>query len=108
VDFVDVKVLEDHSGLEVTVDLDGLEPEDVRVELYYGVRAEGYHIERPHIVELRHPKRLEGGKWLYTYRGSALRHLGDPCWHYALRVYPHHEKLPHKFLLGLIKWRGLD
>ncbi|GAB6135796.1 maltodextrin phosphorylase [Thermococcus prieurii] len=108
VGFVDVRVFDDRSGLEVTVDLDGLNPEDVRVELYYGVRAEGYHIEKPHIVELRHPKRLEGGKWLYTYHGSALRHLGDPCWHYALRVYPHHEKLPHKFLLGLIKWRGLD
>ncbi len=108
VDFVDVKILDERSGLEVTVDLDGLKPEDVRVELYYGVRAEGYHVERPHIVELRHPERLQDGKWLYTYHGSALKHLGDPCWHYAVRIHPHHEKLPHKFLLGLVKWTGLD
>jgi len=108
VSFVDVKVLDDRSGLEVTVDLDGLKPEDVRVELYYGVRAEGYTVEKPHIVELRHPQRLEDNKWLYTYHGSALKHLEDPCWHYAVRIHPHHEKLPHRFLLGLVKWIGLD
>ncbi|AIU69882.1 alpha-glucan phosphorylase [Thermococcus eurythermalis] len=108
VDFVDVKVLDDNSGLEVTVDLDGLKPEDVRVELYYGVRADGNTVERPNIVELRHPEKLEDGKWLYAYHGSALKHLGDPCWHYAVRVHPHHEKLPHRFLLGLVKWVGLD
>ncbi|WP_297495553.1 maltodextrin phosphorylase [Thermococcus sp.] len=108
VGFVDVRVLDNRSGLEVLIDLDGLKPEDVRVELYYGVRAEGYHIEKPHIIELRHPRRLEGGKWLYLYRGNALKHLGNPCWHYALRVYPYHEKLPHRFLLGFVKWFGLD
>ncbi|WP_457741413.1 maltodextrin phosphorylase [Thermococcus sp.] len=95
-------------GLEVVMNLDGLKPEDVKVELYYGVRAEGYHIEKPYIIELRHPKRLDGRRWLYRYEGNALRHLGDPCWHYALRVYPYHEKLPHRFLLGLVKWWGLD
>ncbi|KUH31661.1 alpha-glucan phosphorylase [Thermococcus celericrescens] len=104
----DPKVREDGTGLEVEVVLDGLKPEDVRVELYFGVKAEGYNVERAHIIELRHPKKLEGGRWLYTYEGNALRHLGDPCWHYALRVYPHHEKLPHRFLLGLVKWKNLD
>ncbi|ASJ12016.1 maltodextrin phosphorylase [Thermococcus thioreducens] len=102
-----IKIRDDRSGFEVTLYLDGLAPEDVRVELYYGVRAEGYHVEKPYIIELRHPKKLEDGRWLYTYEGTALRHLGDPCWHYALRVYPHHEKLPHRFLLGLVKWKGL-
>lgn len=94
--------------LEVRVYLDGLKPEDVEVELYYGVRAQGYEIEKPHIVELRHPEQVGEGEWLYTYEGNALRHLGDPCWHYAVRVHPHHEKLPHRFLLGLVKWKGLD
>ena len=107
VEFRDVTVREDRSGLEVVVNLDGLSPEDVKVELYYGVRAEGYNIERPHIIELRHPRELGDGRWSYTYEDNALKHLGDPCWHYALRVYPHHEKLPTKFLLGLIKWKGL-
>ncbi|WP_297488079.1 maltodextrin phosphorylase [Thermococcus sp.] len=108
VEFKDATVNGDRSELRVILDLDDLSPEDVKVELYYGVRAQGYDIERPHILELRHPKRLEDGTWLYAYQNGALRHLGDPCWHYALRVYPHHDKLPHKFLLGLVKWRSLD
>ena len=103
-----IKVREDRSGFEATLYLDGLAPEDVRVELYYGVKAEGYHVEKPYIIELRHPKKLGGDRWLYTYEGTALRYLDNPCWHYALRVYPHHEKLPHRFLLGLVKWHGLE
>jgi len=108
VEFVDVNIAKDRSGLDITVDLDGLKPEDVHVELYYGVRAERYHIDKPYVLELRHPENLRSTRWLYRYRGNALRHLGDPCWHHALRIYPYHEKLPHKFLLGLVKWRGLE
>jgi len=108
VEFLKVDVEEDRQGLEALLDLDGLKPEDVKVELYYGVRAEGYYIDKPHIIELRHPKEVKNGQWVYTYHGKALKHLGDSCWHYALRVYPHHEKLPHRFLLGLVKWIGLD
>ncbi|NJE84779.1 glycosyltransferase family 1 protein [Thermococcus sp. CX2] len=100
-------VITDGSRLQVIIHLDGLKPEDVRLELYCGVHAEEHRIEKPHIFELRHPKELGDGRWLYTYEGSALRHLGDPCWHYAIRIYPHHEKLSHRFLLGLVKWRGL-
>ena len=106
--FEELKLMEDRKGFEVVVYLDGLKPEDVRVELYYGVKAEGYHVEKPYIIELRHPKNLGDNRWLYTYEGNALRHLGDPCWHYALRVYPHHDKFPHRFLLGLVKWKGLE
>ena len=106
--FEDVKIGEDGRRIEAIVYLDGLEPEDVKVELYYGVRAEGYNVERPHIIEIRHPEELGDGRWLYTYEGNALKHLGDPCWHHAIRVYPHHEKLPHRFLFGLVKWWGLD
>lgn len=99
-------VITDGSRLQVIVHLDGLKPEDVCLELYFGVHAEEHHIEKPHIFELRHPKELGDGRWLYTYEGSALRHLSDPCWHYAIRIYPHHERLSHRFLLGLVKWRG--
>ncbi|AIF68914.1 alpha-glucan phosphorylase [Palaeococcus pacificus DY20341] len=93
-------------SVEVVVNLDGLSPEDVKVEMYYGVKAEGYMIEKPYIIELRHPQELGNGRWKYKYEGNALKNLGNPCWHYAIRVYPHHDKLPYKFLLGLIKWKG--
>uniref|UniRef100_UPI0025F6B940 alpha-glucan family phosphorylase n=1 Tax=Thermococcus sp. TaxID=35749 RepID=UPI0025F6B940 len=99
--------VEDRSGLEAVVYLDGLNPEDVKLEIYCGVYTEDYGMETPHIIELRHPEMLENGRWLYRYRGNALKHLGDPCWSCSLRVYPHHEKLPHRFLLGLIKWWDL-
>ncbi|WP_042702516.1 maltodextrin phosphorylase [Thermococcus sp. PK] len=96
----------DATGVEVIVNLDGLNPEDVKVEIYYGIKAEGYAIEKPYVIELRHPQNLGGSRWLYRYEGNALKNLGHPCWHYAVRVYPYHDKLPHKFLLGLIKWKG--
>ncbi len=101
------KVQAENGTLKVQVYLDGLKPEDVKVELYYGVSADGYTVERPNIVELRHPKMTGENEWLYEYRGSALSNLGKPCWHYAVRIYPYHEKFPHRFLLGLIKWKGL-
>jgi len=101
--FERVSVREDLSGMEVVVNLDGLRPEDVEVEIYCGVKGEE-EVERPHIVELRHPEELGNGRWLYRYEGRILRNLHDPCWYYAVRIHPHHEKLPHKFLLGLIKW----
>ncbi|RLF78190.1 alpha-glucan phosphorylase, partial [Thermococci archaeon] len=99
-------VTHDATGVEVIVNLDGLSPEDVKVEIYYGVKAEGYAIEKPYIIELKHPQNLGGNRWLYRYEGNALKNLGHPCWHYAIRIYPYHDKLPYKFLLGLIKWKG--
>ncbi|HIH71875.1 MAG TPA: glycosyltransferase family 1 protein, partial [Thermococcaceae archaeon] len=99
-------ITHDATGVEVIVNLDGLSPEDVKVEIYYGVKAEGYAIEKPYVIELKHPQSLGGNRWLYRYEGNALKNLGHPCWHYAVRVYPYHDKLPHKFLLGLIKWKG--
>ncbi|NJF25398.1 maltodextrin phosphorylase [Thermococcus sp. Bubb.Bath] len=106
VEIRDAKV--EGNRLEIRAYLDGIRPDDVEVELYYGVRAEGYDIEKPHILELRHSEKVGENEWLYVYEGNALRHLGDPCWHYAVRIHPHHEKLPHRFLLGLVKWKGLD
>ncbi len=100
-------ILQDARAFEVVINLDGLSPDDVKVELYYGLTSSGYNVEKAYIIELRHPEGLGNGKWLYRYEGNALRYIRSPCWHYAIRVYPHHEKLPYKFLLGLVKWRGL-
>lgn len=101
-------ITKDARGVDVIVSLNGLSPEDVKVELYYGVKAWEYIIERPHIIELKNPEDLGNGRFRYRYEGTALRNLRNPCWHYAIRIYPHHAKLPYKFLFGgLIKWRGL-
>jgi len=105
---VNIERITTHDAIatEIIVDLGELAPEDVKVEIYYGVKAERYAIEKPYIIELKRPQRLEDTKWLYRYKGNALKNLGNPCWHYAVRVYPYHDKLPHKFLLGLVKWKG--
>ncbi|AHF79693.1 maltodextrin phosphorylase [Thermococcus paralvinellae] len=99
---------EDAKAVEAIVNLGNLSPEDVKVELYYGVKAKDYIIEKPYIVELKRPEHLGNGRYKYKYEGNALRNIVNPCWHYAVRVYPYHPKLPYKFLLGgLIRWRGL-
>ncbi len=101
-------ITEDAKAMEVVINLGNLSPEDVKVELYYGVKVRDYIIEKPHIVELKRPESLGNGKYRYRYEGNALRNIINPCWHYAVRVYPYHPKLPYRFLMGgIIKWRGL-
>jgi len=101
-------ITEDARAVEIVVNLANLDPEEVRVELYYGVKVKDYIIEKPHIVELKRPEYLGNGRYKYRYEGTALKNITNPCWHYAVRVYPYHPKLPYKFLLGgLIRWRGL-
>ncbi|MFA4661737.1 maltodextrin phosphorylase [Pyrococcus kukulkanii] len=107
VEIEEVKVNE--HVIDVTINLGNLRPEDVRVELYYGIKEEEVKILKPHIVELRKTKDLGNGRYIYTYMGKALKNIKDPCWHYAVRVYAYHPMMPGKFLLGgYIKWKGVE
>ncbi|CAB49570.1 maltodextrin phosphorylase [Pyrococcus abyssi] len=105
VEIEDAKVSED--SIEVTLRLGNLRPEDVRVELYYGVKGDG-KIAEPSTVELRKMKELGDGRYVYSYSGKALKYINHDCWHYSVRVYAYHSMIPGKFLLGgYIKWKVL-
>ncbi|AEH24442.1 maltodextrin phosphorylase [Pyrococcus yayanosii] len=103
----DVRV-EEKKAIEVIVRLGSLTPDDVKVELYYGLTDEEQRITVPNIVELRNVEALGDARYKYRYKGRALAKLGEPCWHYAIRVYPHHSMIPQRFILGgFVKWRPL-
>ncbi|HEY9447047.1 MAG TPA: alpha-glucan family phosphorylase, partial [Burkholderiales bacterium] len=86
--------------LQVAVDLGGLEPSDVAVEVLIG--RPGYlHGERVHVHRMEQAGRSGDSAHLY-----ALKVTPDACGklEYRIRAYPHHDLLTHPFEMGLMKW----
>jgi len=88
-------------GLEVAVDLGGLEPSDVAMEVVFGRPGawygEGMRLYRMEDAGLAR----DGGAHRY-----ALKLTPDLCGklEYRIRAYPHHALLTHPFEMGLMKW----
>jgi len=87
--------------LEAVVSLGELKPEDVSVELYYGIIGdEGEIINGMHLpMQLR--GEAEGGTYIYS---ADLCLTGGGEYGYQFRVFPRHPLLTDKFGLGLVKW----
>ncbi len=89
-----------HMQITVDVMLDGLKPEDVKVEVYL-VRE--YQEEQPPIsvVELKVKNKNTEGR--YVYMGTVeIPKAGT--YSYNVRVRPWHEDLLHPFETGKIRW----
>ena len=91
----------DSLRFELAVDLNGLAPEDVVVELLLGrpgLPDAAASVQRRPLSCL---KRLEGGEYHY-----ALDLKPDLCGRieYRFRVYPNHELLTHPFEMGMMIW----
>lgn len=88
--------------IEVAVDLDGLVPQDVCVELLLNrsIRRSGFPVLPP--FHFQHKGLLEGGK----EHLFALELQPELCGQldYRIRMYPHHSHLVHPFELGLMAW----
>jgi starch phosphorylase len=93
------------SGQGLTVSavarLDGLEPADVTVQLYYGHLSNTGAIEGPQALTMEQAEDLGGGR--VRYRGSI------PCASsgehgYTVRILPRHADLVHPFEMHLIRW----
>ena len=86
--------------VQVAINLNGLAPEDVRVELLVG-RASKQGQDSELRSMLFKPTGSDGNQHIFTlemtpeYCGRLL---------YRIRVYPHHELLTHPFELGLMLW----
>jgi len=81
-----VAVEENGASLRVTVNLGQLSPEDVKVELFLG--REGTELEKVRTVELRRYVSEGDSTFTYFYTDGFLRHLGNPCWKYFVRILP--------------------
>src|SRR6266850_1610730 len=92
----------DNVRFEVGVDLDGLKPEDVRVELLVanqisrdnGRQATCYQFQSEGV-------RTEKGEHRFVLELSP-EHCGKLG--YRIRMYPHHELLTHPFEMGMMRW----
>jgi starch phosphorylase len=87
----------------VMAQLDGLEPDDVAVELLVGESIRELRSRRPTEGFLFQP---EGPREASGEQRYALELSPDLCGKLELRVrvYPHHPALSHRFEMGLMKW----
>jgi starch phosphorylase len=86
--------------LAVDVDLGGLSPEDVSVEVYFGPLAASGEIREGHIAKARHLKR-DGAEDHFRVEIPAAvsgRHG------YAVRILPSHPDLVHPYTPLLMRW----
>lgn len=88
-------------NLNATVFLGGIDPSEVKVELYYGTYDRNNLIENPEIAEMQAVEQPEPG----TYRYSAdIKLLEGGEYGYTFRVIPYHPDLINKLDMGLIRW----
>ncbi|OHD67401.1 MAG: alpha-glucan phosphorylase [Spirochaetes bacterium RBG_13_68_11] len=90
----------DAISVRAKVNLAGMSPDDVCVELYHGALSSQGEILQPRRLEMR-PSGSEGASTVYAADApaDATGRQG-----YTLRVLPRHPALAHPFLPGLVKW----
>ena len=89
--------------IEVAVNLDGVTPADIVVEMLFGRPGEGSAPQKPQTYELKDEGQIAGGReHLY-----ALDFTPELCGkiEYSIRVYPYHELLTHRFEMGMMIWQ---
>jgi len=94
-------VFGDTVHLEVAVQLNGLKPEDVTVEMLVG-RASRDNIQDMQAATLSFA-RIDNNTDAHVF---GIEHTPELCGrlHYRIRVYPSHELLTHPHEMGLMHW----
>ena len=90
----------DRINPDVWVDLAGLEPEDVQVQLYYGALTAKGEIVDAHQQEMQVSGRKNGSAG-YT---TEIRCAETGRQGFTVRILPRHASLIHPYLPGLIRW----
>lgn len=91
----------DKFSIKTTVNLGGLTPSDVRLELYYGKLDMQGHIIEPQIVEMKHAKDLGSGR--HSFEGLLVCNTTGQSG-YSVRMYPHNDSSSYKFDMKIITW----
>ena len=88
-------------GIKATLELGALEPADLLVEVYYGLRDTTGNIAEPVSVAIDSGRQLEGSR--YEFSGDmACEQAGQ--YGFAVRALPQHADLPRRFLPERIVW----
>ena len=86
---------------EVSVNIDNLKPEDIGVELVLAKQIEYGHSANVLDTIALNRIRTEGSVVTYALDYTPS-HAGT--FDYALRIYPHNPRLPHRMDFALVKW----
>jgi starch phosphorylase len=87
--------------VQARVNLDGLSPEDVQVQLFHGIVDNQNDIPEPATVAMNHDGTPQGTTWLF--QGTIpFRYSGQ--YGFAVRVLPNHPDLANPFETGMICW----
>ena len=91
----------DSLRFEVAVDLNGLQPGDIVVEMLLGRPAGGNLPKKARSHRFSPERRLESGEQLFV-----LELTPEYCGkiEYRIRIYPYHEMLTHPFEMGMMLW----
>lgn len=89
--------------VKARVDLGAFSPDDVEVQLVYGVLDSMGDIADPHKVTMTHSEAPIRGQSVWLYQGTiACQTSGQHG--YSVRVLPRHTDLSHPFEPGLLCW----
>ena len=91
----------DSMELSARVRMDGLEPDEVAVELYYGPMKSTGEIGSPSSAPMEHAKTEKDGVHVFTAT-IELGYAGRQG--LAVRVVPRHEELAQRFVPGYVVW----
>jgi len=88
--------------LEVAVNLNGLIPDDVVVQLLFGRPGDGDQSQKAQSYDFKDEGRIAGG----TEHLYALEFRPEVCGkiEYRVRIYRYHELLTHRFEMGMMTW----
>jgi starch phosphorylase len=86
---------------EVGVKLNGLNPDDVVVEMLLGFSSNGKHLRKPHRYRLVATSAISDAGNIFA-ADVKPEHCGRLEYH--IRAYPFHEMLTHPFELGMMRW----
>lgn len=91
----------DELPVEVQVNLGGVEPGDVCVELFHGPLSVEGEITEGASTPLTHKKADRGGLQIYT---GSIRTESSGQFGFSVRILPRHPLLTQRFETGLIHW----
>ena len=87
--------------IKATIALDGINPDDILVEIYYGLLDSKGGLPEGKVEVMRHAEDLGKGKHLFT---GELPCLFSGKHGYCIRVLPKNDLISQKFETRLIIW----
>lgn len=101
-DLKEYKIIAGETAIvSTTVQLGNIDPNSVKVEVYFGNLTHNNAIENPDFAELKLAGRTENGN--YRYEGPVKISEGGE-YAYTFRVLPYHKDLINKFDPALVRW----